>query len=75
MTVFQAKNGFGGGHPWSSPLARPVDYALHQYPEAQRHCETHTGMTIPLRYPNGRAAVRLTAAGIRKVMENLEQLV
>lgn len=74
MTVFQAKNGFGHGHPWSSPHAQAVDYSLHQYPVSQRHCDTHTGMTLPLRSPNGGEIARLTAEGIRKVMENLDQL-
>jgi perosamine synthetase len=74
MTVFQAKNGFGGGHPWTSPHAQPVDYSLHQYPVAQKHCDTHTGMTMPLRAPNAEQAVRLTAEGIRKVMENVAEV-
>jgi len=74
MTVFQAKNGFGHGHPWSSPHAQPVDYSLDQYKAAQKHCDTHTGMTMPLRAPNGEEAVRATAEGIRKVMENVSEL-
>jgi hypothetical protein len=74
MTVFQAKNGYGKGCPWNCPHAQPVDYSLAQYPEAQRHCDTHTGMTMPLRAPNGSDAVSATARGIRKVMENLDQL-
>ncbi len=74
MTVFQAKNAYGKGCPWSCPHAQPVDYSVHQYPMAQKHCDAHTGMTSPLRAPNGPDAVALTAKGIRKVMENLNQL-
>ncbi|MCY3022958.1 MAG: DegT/DnrJ/EryC1/StrS family aminotransferase [Planctomycetota bacterium] len=74
MTVFQAKNGFGEGHPWSSPHARPVDYSLHQYPNAQKHSDRHTGMTTPLRAPNGPDVARLVAHAIRKVMENVKEL-
>ncbi|MGD0094121.1 MAG: DegT/DnrJ/EryC1/StrS family aminotransferase [Planctomycetota bacterium] len=74
MTVFQAKNGFGKGHPWSAPNARPVDYALHQYPNAQKHSDTHTGMTTPLRAPNGPDVAALVAKAFRKVIENVEQL-
>ena len=74
MTVFQAKNGFGQGHPWSSPHAQPVDYSVHQYPVAQKHCDMHTGLTMPLRAPNGPDVARLTAEAIRKVMENVDQL-
>lgn len=74
MTVFQAKDGFGHGHPWSSPHARPVDYALHQYPAAQKHCDRHTGMTTPLRAPNGPDLAKLVAEAFHKVMTNLDQL-
>jgi dTDP-4-amino-4,6-dideoxygalactose transaminase len=74
MTVFQAKNGYGKGCPWDCPHANPVDYRLDQYPEAFRHCDTHTGMTVPLRHPNGEEAVEATAKGIRKVMENASRL-
>lgn len=74
MTVFQAKNGFGHGHPWSSPHAQPVDYSLHQYPVAQKHCDTHAAITGGLRAPNGPEVAKLTAQAIRKVMENLDQL-
>ena len=74
MTVFQAKNGYGKGCPWNCPHAEPVDYSLQQYPIAQKHCDSHTGMTTPLRAPNGREAVERTAKGIRKVMEHIDQL-
>jgi len=74
MTVFRAKNGYGKGCPWSCPHAEAVDYSLEQFPMAQKHCDSHTGMTTPLRSPNGPEAAELTAAGIRKVMENIDQL-
>ena len=74
MTVFQAKDGFGKGHPWSSPHAQPVDYSLSQYPVAQKHCDRHTGMTMPLRAPNGPEVAKLTADAWRKVMENIDQI-
>ena len=74
MTVFQAKNGYGKGCPWECRHAAPVDYSPGQYPVAQRHCDSHTGMTTPLRAPNDPAVAELTAKGIRKVMENAGQL-
>ncbi|MBI3923097.1 MAG: DegT/DnrJ/EryC1/StrS family aminotransferase [Armatimonadetes bacterium] len=74
MTVFQAKNGYGQGCPWTCPLSQPVDYSPEQFPVAQKHSDTHTGMTVPLRAPNGPEVAELTAAAIRKVMENLDQL-
>ncbi len=74
MTVFQAMNGYGQGCPWSCPHAAPVNYSLDQYPVAQDHCNRHTGLTNPLRPPNGPEVARMTAAGIRKVMENAHRL-
>jgi dTDP-4-amino-4,6-dideoxygalactose transaminase len=74
MTVFQAKNGYGQGCPWSCAHARPVSYDLKQFPIAQKHTDQHTGMTMPLRAPNGPEVARITAAGMRKVMENLDQI-
>ena len=74
MTVFQAKNAYGYGAPWSSPHAQPVDYSLDQYPVAQRHCATHTCLVYPLRYPNPPETVELIAAAIWKVMEHIDQL-
>ncbi|MCX7934459.1 MAG: DegT/DnrJ/EryC1/StrS family aminotransferase, partial [Planctomycetota bacterium] len=74
MTVFQAKNAYGRGCPWSCPHARPVDYSLHQYPMAQKHCDRHTGMTTPLRAPNTPELAKLVAEAFRKVMENIDQV-
>lgn len=74
MTVFKAKDGFGHGHPWTSPHAQPVDYSLHQYPIAQKHCDSHTGMTTPLRAPNGPDLAKLVAQAFDKVMTNLDQV-
>ncbi len=74
MTVFQAKNGYGFGCPWSCPHAAEVDYSPEQYPVAEKHANAHTGMTTPLRSPNGPGVAKLTAAGISKVMNNLDQL-
>lgn len=74
MTVFQAKNGYGKGCPWSCPHAVPVEYSPEHYPVAQKHCDRHTGMTTPLRAPNSLATVECVAQGIRKVMHGLDQL-
>lgn len=76
MTVFRAKNGYGGGCPWSCPMARQpgVDYEPANFPVALHHSATHTGMTQPLRAPNGPEAAELTAAGIKKVLANLDEV-
>ncbi|HUW84527.1 MAG TPA: DegT/DnrJ/EryC1/StrS family aminotransferase [Phycisphaerae bacterium] len=74
MTVFRAKNAYGKGCPWQCPHSRPVEYRQDQYPVAQKHADWHTGMTTPLRSPNGPEVAEATARGIRKVMGNLDQL-
>ena len=74
MTVFQAKNGYGKGCPWDCPHSEHVDYSLDQYPEAQRHCDTHTCFVMALRSPNGTGVAGLVAEGVRKVMENVDQI-
>ncbi|MEZ4862914.1 MAG: DegT/DnrJ/EryC1/StrS family aminotransferase [Caldilineaceae bacterium] len=75
MTVFQAKNAYGYGAPWSSPHAQPVDYALEQYPAAQHHCDSHACLVYPLRYPNGLESMELIAEAIHKVMDNVEEII
>ena len=74
MTVFQAKNAYGHGCPWHCPHAQPVDYSPDRFPMATKHLDTHTGMTYPLRAPNGLDVAELAAGAIRKVMKNLGQL-
>ena len=74
MTVFQAKNGYGKGCPWTCPHAAPVDYSPDQFPVAQKHSDWHTGMTVPLRAPNGPDVAELVAAAFRKVMTNIDQV-
>ena len=74
MTVFQAKNGYGNGCPWSCTPAGNVDYSLEQFPVAQRHCDWHTGMTTPLRTPNGSDVVEAVAAAYTKVLTNIGQV-
>lgn len=72
MTVFQAKNAYGHGAPWSSPHAQPVNYDPAQYPVAQEHCDTHACLVQTLRYPNGPDLMEMIAEGIWKVMEQVE---
>jgi len=74
MTVFQAKNAYGKGCPWECRHASPVDYSVEQFPVAQHHCDTHTSFVMVLRSPNGTPEARLLAEGVRKVMENADQL-
>jgi len=74
MTVFQAKNAYGRGCPWSCKHSGEVDYSLDQFPVARRHSDWHTGMTTPLRSPNGPDLAEQVAAGFRKVLANIDQV-
>ena len=75
MTVFQARNAYGGGCPWSCRGAgEGVEYRPDDYPAAQAHCDTHFGMTEPLRAPNGTDVAARVAEGFRKVLENIGRI-
>lgn len=75
MTVFQAKNAYGGGFPWSIPGAdEGVDYSPANFPVAQKHCDSYIAVVTPLRAPNGPDMARKIALGIKKVFDNIEQI-
>jgi len=76
MTVFQAKNAYGGGCPWSCHLAEgvEVEYDPSAYPAAQEHTDTHFGMTTPLRAPNGLDVAKAVGVGFRKVFEHIGKI-
>jgi len=67
-------NGYGNGCPWNCRHAQPVSYDLDQFKEAQRHTDTHTGMTTPLRATNTAQVAECVASGIRKVLANIDQV-
>ncbi|MCD6408001.1 DegT/DnrJ/EryC1/StrS family aminotransferase, partial [bacterium] len=74
MTVFQAKNAYGKGCPWKCSHSREVSYNPEDYPIAQKHCDTHFGMTTPLRAPNDRKVAELVAESFIKVFENIDEI-
>jgi len=74
MTVFQAKNAYGKGCPWSCPYSKSVEYDPDAYPVAQRHVDTHFGMTEPLRAPNNVEVAKMVGKAIKKVIENIDSL-
>ncbi|HNS32451.1 MAG TPA: DegT/DnrJ/EryC1/StrS family aminotransferase [bacterium] len=74
MTVFQAKNAYGKGCPWTCPNTRKITYNPKDYPVAQKHCDTHFGMTMPLRAPNNTRVAKLLAEAFVKVFDNLKEL-
>ena len=75
MTVFQARNAYGGGFPWSIPGAdEGVDYSPENFPVARRHCDSYIALVQALRAPNGPDVVEKIAEGITKVFENIDQI-
>jgi dTDP-4-amino-4,6-dideoxygalactose transaminase len=75
MTVFKAKNAYGGGCPWScNGAGKGVEYIPENYPAANRHCETHFGMTYPLRAPHDTKVAKKVGEAFRKVFENIDQI-
>ena len=74
MTVFQARNAYGKGCPWLCRYAGSANYSLDQFPVARKHCDWHTGMTTPLRPPNGPPIAKKVAAAFAKVMRNIDQV-
>ncbi|MDA0746560.1 MAG: DegT/DnrJ/EryC1/StrS family aminotransferase [bacterium] len=74
-SVFQAKNAFGKGMPWSSGFAREdVNYDLDQFPVAQDCIDTCLWNVYNHRPPNGPEQIDALAEGIRKVFENLDEV-
>ncbi len=72
MTVFQAKNAYGKGSPWAENDSLDVDYNPDQFPVAQKHSDTHFGLTNPLRAPNGTDEAEKVADAYEKVFKNLD---
>ncbi len=73
MTAIAAKNAYGRGCPWSCSNSE-VSYDLDQFPVALKHCGWHTGMTMPLRPPNGFELGSRVADAFHKVLTNLDQV-
>jgi len=75
MTVFQAKNAYGGGFPWSIGGAdEGVDYSPDRFPVARAHCESYIALVQALRAPNGLDVVEKIGQAIRKVFENMDRI-
>lgn len=75
-TVFQAKNGYGHGCPWTCGMARrEVSYSLDQYPVTLRVHESSVQLGHDAhRPPNGPRQVQAVIRAVRKVFENLGEL-
>ncbi len=74
-SVFQAKNAYGGGYPWSAEHTRPdISYDLSQYPVSQTCIDTCLWNVFSHRPPNGRKQIEALARAIRKVFTQIDQV-
>ncbi len=74
MTVFQAKNAYGNGSPWMENDSLDVDYNPDHFPVAQKHSDTHFGLTMPLRAPNRTDVAEKVADAYEKVFTNVHRI-
>ena len=75
MTVFKAKNAYGGGYPWSIPGAdEGVDYSLDKFPNALEYSRKHISVVQTLRAPNGLDIAEQAVQGIKKVFNNFDRI-
>ncbi len=75
MTVFRAKNAYGGGYPWSIPGADDgVTYNPEDYPNALRYSRCHMSIVQTLRAPNGLDIAQKVVEAVRKVFANIGRI-
>lgn len=75
-TVFQARNGYGSGCPWTcSKTPSVVSYDLNQYPTGLMVMDSTIWISPNThRPPNGAEQCDAVIKGVRKVFENLDQV-
>ncbi len=75
MTVFRAKNAYGGGYPWTIPGADDgVDYTPENYPNALAYSKCHMSLVKTLRAPNGLDIAKKVVEAVRKVFDNIDEI-
>jgi dTDP-4-amino-4,6-dideoxygalactose transaminase len=72
--VFQARNAFGKGAPWTHYARPEIDYSLGQWPVAQDCIDTCLWNINLHRPPNGTGQIDALAGAIRKVFENIDDV-
>ena len=74
-SVFQAKDAYGKGYPWSAEHTRPdISYDVSQFPVAQDCVDTCLWNVYNHRPPNGPEQIEALAGAIRKVFSALDDV-
>lgn len=73
QSVFQSKVGFGKGHPWSSPHARPVEYRPEDYPKAKAFIDAAL-YVFGIGAPNDEKLMAQFVEATRKVLEQPKEI-
>lgn len=75
MTVFQAKNAYGKGCPWDCQYYnKKATYDPDDFPNAQKHCDSHFIISDALRTPNDETVAKKIGIAIKKIIDNIDQL-
>ena len=76
--IFNLKQGFGNGIPWTLPGANPVNYDIEGYPNTLQVLESTRcigrGGTSGPNYFRSRRTMDLYIEGFQKVWENLPEI-
>ena len=72
--VFQGKNAYGKGSPWTEHAGPEISYELGQWPISQDCIDTCLWNIWLHRPPNRTEHVEMLAQAVRKVYENLDEL-
>ncbi len=74
-SVFQAKNAYGNGYPWSAEHTRSdISYDLSQFPVSQACIDTCLWNVFSHRPPNGPEQIEALVGAIRKVFSALDDI-
>ncbi len=75
QTLFQRREGYGYGCPWSCPHARKgIEYHVEDYPETLRYLRDYACVR-GINPPNGLDLMEYYMEAFRKVFENLDPIV
>jgi len=74
QAIFQSREGYGKGCPWSCSYSRPdIEYHTEDYPITNRFVDRNVYI-LGIYPPNGEDLMELYVAAIRKVLQNAREL-